>query len=119
MTPHPHDNDLGLAPDPDPCPDETAHVDDDFDEPRPTRKQLAYLRALANRAGQTFTYPRTVSQASAKIRRLKAAKPSSRVERAVERFDDRAAREAAEDSVAIHGFEVVGYGSSCTWSQRS
>ena len=27
---------------------------------RPTAKQLRYLRALANRRGQTFTYPLTI-----------------------------------------------------------
>ena len=38
----------------------------------PTRKQLAYLRKLAQRAGQTFTTPRTRFEASAEIRRLQA-----------------------------------------------
>jgi hypothetical protein len=52
---------------------------------RPTVKQLAYLRALADRAGQTFTYPRTARQASAEIRRLQTQKRSTRVERAIER----------------------------------
>lgn len=118
MTPHPHDNDLGLAPDPHGYPVETVHLEPDED-PRPTRKQLAFLRALADRTGQTFVYPRTISQASAEIRRLKAANRSTRVERALDRFDDRPDREAREDSVAIRGFELIGHGSSCTWSQRS
>ena len=120
MTPHPHDNDLGLAPDHNAYPDDRASaLDDDHDEPRPTRKQLAYLRALASRSGQTFAYPSTAAQASAEIRRLKATSPTTSVERSLERRDDRAAREAAEDSAAIHGFEIVGHGSTCTWSQRS
>ena len=38
----------------------------------PTRKQLAYLRKLAQRAGQTFTTRRTRFQASTEIRRLQA-----------------------------------------------
>jgi hypothetical protein len=84
-------------------------------ERRPSAKQLAYLRSLADRAGQTFAYPQTSAQASAEIRRLKAAQPSTRVEREVERMDGRAAREAAEDGVAIRGFEIVGYGSNATW----
>jgi hypothetical protein len=85
---------------------------------RPSARQLAYLRSLANRAGQTFAYPQTSAQASAEIRRLKAQEPSTQVERAIERLDDRAARESAEDAVAVRSFEIVGYGSNATWSQR-
>ena len=51
----------------------------------PTAKQLAYLRALAERAGQTFATPRTSQDASAEIRRLKAAPADSRA-----RTEDRA-----------------------------
>jgi hypothetical protein len=36
----------------------------------PTRKQLAYLRALANRTGTTFTLPRSRRQASREIAQL-------------------------------------------------
>jgi hypothetical protein len=85
----------------------------------PSPKQLNYLKALAERTGRTFTWPRTGRQASAEIARLKRTHPSSSVDRAIERLDDRATREAAEDAVAIRGFEVVGYGSTATWSQRS
>ena len=31
---------------------------------KPTTRQLSYLRSLANRTGQTFTYPKTRQQAS-------------------------------------------------------
>jgi hypothetical protein len=82
-------------------------------------RQLNYLKALAGRTGQTFTWPNTSRQASTEIARLKCAHPSTPIERAIEQNDDRPSREAAEDSVAIHGFEVVGYGSTATWSQRS
>jgi hypothetical protein len=44
---------------------------------KPTSRQLSYLRSLAHRTGQTFTYPQTSQQASAEINRLKNAKPSS------------------------------------------
>ena len=47
----------------------------------PTAKQLALLRALAQRTGETFAYPRTRAQASSEIRRLQQRKPSSRTER--------------------------------------
>ena len=83
MTPNEHDE-LGLSPTPERYPDnEREYVPDDDD--RPTRKQLAYLRSLANRAGQTFAYPRTAAQASREIRRLKSSRPSSRIERELER----------------------------------
>lgn len=55
------------------------------DTTKPTGKQLRYLRQLAERTGQTFTYPRTSRQASAEIDRLKAQKPSSQPHRAAHR----------------------------------
>lgn len=88
-------------------------------EQRPTARQIAYLKVLADRVGQTFAYPRTRVQASAEIARLKRTAPSTRAEKVLERLDDRPAREAAEDAIAIHGFEIAGYGSTATWSQRS
>ena len=47
---------------------------------KPTTRQLNYLRSLATRTGQTFTYPKTRQQASAAINRLKHTRPSSRSE---------------------------------------
>ena len=84
-----------------------------------TARQLAYLKALAQRTGQTFSYPRTAAHASREIARLKAARPSSRAERELERFGDPTVREAIEDAAAVRGFEIVGFGSSATWSRRS
>ena len=84
----------------------------------PSPRQLNYLRALANRTGQTFTNPRTSADASREIRRLKAARPSSRVERAIERLDltaENAAREANCD-VPIRDDEIAGWGSNARWS---
>ena len=43
---------------------------------KPTSRQLNYLRALANRTGQTFTYPRTRREASREIERLKRRSPA-------------------------------------------
>lgn len=85
----------------------------------PSPRQLNYLKALAARTGQTFGWPQTSAQASREIQRLKNTRPSSNVERAIERLGDTSAIEAAQDAAAIQGFEVVGYGSNCTWSQRS
>lgn len=85
----------------------------------PTRRQINYLKALAERTGQTFQWPSDSAGASREIKRLKNTQPSTELERAIERFGDRQAIEAAQDAAAIHGFEVVGYGSTATWSQRS
>lgn len=86
----------------------------------PSAKQLAYLRALATRAGQTFTHPKTSRDASREIRRLKAIRASTPVEIAIER-DDHASEHAARERstlVPIRASEVRGYGSSATWSHR-
>jgi len=86
----------------------------------PTRRQISYLKALAERTGQTFQWPSSSAAASREIKRLKNTRPSTELDRAIERFGDtQAAIEAAQDAAAIHGFEVVGYGSNCTWSQGS
>jgi hypothetical protein len=86
-------------------------------EDRPaTAKQLNYLRTLANRAGQTFAYPRTTRQASAEIRRLQKQERTSPVERRVE-------HKAIADQIASGTYgtavdldrEVEGYGSTATW----
>ena len=87
----------------------------------PSARQLNYLKALANRTGQTFTYPATRSDASREIQRLKTVRPTSRVELDLERLDvaaEQAAREANCD-VPLHRSETEGYGSNATWSQQS
>jgi hypothetical protein len=86
----------------------------------PTAKQLAYLRALAERTGQTFAMPRTRRDASAEIRRLKATPAESRVERRIERDVIADAIAAGpHDGARVVTNEVTGYGSSATWSRRS
>jgi hypothetical protein len=86
----------------------------------PTAKQLAYLRALAERAGQTFVMPHTSRDASAEIRRLKVAPAESAVERRIERDHISDAIAAGpQDSARVTPSEVTGYGSSATWSRRS
>ena len=86
----------------------------------PTFKQLAYLRALADRTGQTFVTPRTSRDASAEIRRLKATPAESQHERKIERDEiAEAVGTGPQDSVRIAPDEVTGYGISATWSRRS
>lgn len=86
----------------------------------PNARQLAYLRALAERTGQTFAVPRTSQEASAEIRRLKAAPAESQLERRIEHDEIAdAISTATEDGVRVTRDEVTGYGSSATWRQRS
>ena len=85
----------------------------------PSTRQLNYLKALSERTEQTFEWPSTSVAASREIRRLKNTRPSTDLERAIERFGNTQTIEAAQDAAAVQGFEVVGYGSNCTWSQRS
>jgi len=86
----------------------------------PTARQLAYLRTLAERAGQTFVSPATSREASIEIRKLKSAKPDSRLERRIERNEvaDAIAAGSADDA-KVRNHEVEGFGSTATWSQRS
>ncbi len=86
----------------------------------PTAKQLAYLRALAERTGQTFVTPPTSWDASAEIRRLKAIPADTRIERRIESREIADAIAAGpQDSARVIPTEVTGYGSSATWSRRS
>ncbi len=87
----------------------------------PSARQLSYLKALAGRTSQTFTYPRTSRDASREIRRLETVRPTSRVELELERRDlasEQAAREANCDVPVDLDTEVAGYGSTATWSRH-
>lgn len=86
---------------------------------RPTRKQLNYLRALAQRTGQTFAYPQTMQDASNEINRLKGVKPTPRADRRRElreMQDDLATGRG--DAARVRDDELSGYGSTATWSSR-
>jgi hypothetical protein len=83
---------------------------------KPTSRQLSYLKSLADRTGQTFTYPQSSRQASAEINRLKHGQPSSRTERYVERklIADQIAT-GPLDATRVRDDEISGRGSSATW----
>ena len=53
--------------------------------PAPTRKQLAFLRALAHRTGTTFTYPKTRREASREIAQLVGRPLSAQLELELDR----------------------------------
>lgn len=82
----------------------------------PTRRQLAYLRSLAQATGTTFTPPRTRLQASQEIDRLKRRPrtPSQEV-----RADRRAVQDALaapQSASAVTEREITGHGSSARWA---
>jgi hypothetical protein len=85
---------------------------------KPTPKQLAYLKSLAEQTGTTFTFPKTSAQASAEIRHLKTRPRSSSSERVRERRDvQRELAERPDDAAAVMiGRDVRGYGSSARWA---
>ena len=83
---------------------------------QPTRKQLNYLRSLAQRTGQTFATPRTSAEASCEIQRLRGTPRSSTEEVVAERRAIRSALATGNGSrAAIREDEITGYGSTATW----
>ena len=83
---------------------------------KPSAKQLRFLRSLAERCGESFTYPATAAQASAEIERLKAGRRTPRAERRHEVAEvRRAIASRGGDSAAIRPVEVGGYASSAAW----
>jgi hypothetical protein len=85
--------------------------------PKPTAKQLRYLRHLASSRGQTFTTPTTRAEASAEIERLKSRRPESRVERAASTFAQRGIADRWGSATAVRPDEIEGYGASARWKR--
>jgi len=86
--------------------------------PRPTAKQLQFLRRMALERGESFAMPQTRAQASCEIGRLKARRRSIRTERAVERRQ--VSRDLADsgDAARVRGSEITGYGANATWRRK-
>lgn len=85
----------------------------------PTRKQLAYLRRLADRAGQTFASPVNRLAASREIERLRKAGRSSRVDRRLDTQNVSAHERQALDAARVQDDEVVGYGADAHWKGQA
>lgn len=88
----------------------------------PTTRQINYLKALAKRTGQTFTWPKTSSAASREITRLKTVTSTGFT--FAELHAEAQARALHGDaplqySPAIRDDEIKGYGSTATWSHTS
>ena len=82
---------------------------------KPSAKQLAYLRTLAERCGESFTLPQTKREASEEIKRLKGRRPTSRSDRRRERREVSSDMAARGGAAAVREDEVSGYGSSARW----
>ena len=86
---------------------------------KPTPKQLAYLRGLAEKTGTTFAYPQTSAQASAEIKRLQRQPRSSAGDARRERRDiQRDLQTRPDDATAVRADHVRGYGSNARWAHR-
>jgi hypothetical protein len=82
----------------------------------PKPKQLSYLKDLAKKAGESFTYPPTRGKASAEIKRLLGRTKLSPAERRREAFEARSRDgESYGDAAAVRDDEIAGYGSTATW----
>ncbi len=85
--------------------------------PKPTARQLRYLRVLADLTGTTFTPPTSREGASRQIDELKQRPRTSRADRARERAAlDRDLNHAPRDAVRHRPGETTGYGSSAHWA---
>jgi len=81
----------------------------------PTARQLAYLRVLAERTGQTFVAPKSSGEASREIRRLKSTPASTGADRAVERERATDNNAAMTYGTAPRDDEIAGWGGRATW----
>jgi hypothetical protein len=86
----------------------------------PTSKQLRFLKSLADRTGQTFTYPKTAVEASREIKRLQGARSMTRTERYVETtaVRDQIATGPIHDATRVGEDEIAGRGSTATWAHN-
>jgi hypothetical protein len=88
--------------------------------PKPTSRQLTYLKTLANQRGVSFAYPHTSAEASQEINRLKRLRPESRPDRRRERKDIADAIQAGPINAAarLRADEIDGHGSSAHWAHN-
>jgi hypothetical protein len=82
---------------------------------KPSARQLRYLRALIDATGQTCAWPKTRSEASRAIARLKRAPTAPRIERDEDRRAVKDALASQTPASSVHESEIAGYGSHCRW----
>jgi hypothetical protein len=86
--------------------------------PKPTTRQLRYLRRLAELTGTTFAPPATRRQASQEIERLTQRPRSARPER---REDSRSVSQGLareQPASSVRDDEISGFGSQARWAGR-
>lgn len=81
----------------------------------PTRKQLHYLRSLAEQTGTTFSPPASSAEASEQIKALQRRPTSLHGEDLADR-NSVAQRGGANDGTAVNDDEIRGFGSSARWA---
>jgi len=81
----------------------------------PTPKQLAYLKALAARTATSFAYPRTRSEASSEIDRMRQLPVPVRDRDSDDRRVLDRDRERGSYATTPAPGEVAGHGSSASW----
>jgi hypothetical protein len=82
----------------------------------PTKKQMKFLRHLADATGGSFAWPRTSKEAGEEIDRLKKSKRTGRADRRRETRqvrDDMASGRG--DAARVRDEELGGYGSEARW----
>lgn len=85
---------------------------------KPTPRQLRYLKSLAEKTGQTFTYPKTLAEASHQIERLLDAPLRLHGELEIEREIADAVAMGEQDAARVRKDEISGHGSSATWAHN-
>lgn len=93
--------------------------------PKPTAKQLRYLRQLAQQTGRTFVTPKTAREASQQIDLLKSGRAATpQQEKAWEALSakrdrkhiSRELQEAPRDAARVREDEIDGWGSGASYT---
>jgi hypothetical protein len=96
-----------------------AMINSQLQPTKPTPKQIKYIKALAEKAGESFTPPKTKAQASAEITRLKRRPVLTIAERRRETFEARrGVGGILGDDASYRRIEIEGYGSTAHWRLR-
>lgn len=85
---------------------------------QPSKKQLGYLRILAEACGETFAPPSTKAEASREIKRLKGRRSRSSFERRRESQLESQIPGLSGDASRVRAEEISGYGSTAAWSSE-
>jgi hypothetical protein len=82
---------------------------------KPSRRQLRYLRQLADQTGTSFSPPSTRAQASREIERLRQRPRSAAAERRAERKNVIRDLDEQQPASSVRADEITGCGSNATW----